>query len=192
MRGLEGDRDSDTHHEEVQTDERTQKRVQERNDERLAPISRDDERGERGGDGGAGDGQAGDGRHDQSMGGQTPPFAIEGTQQSAPTQAAAAPNVPPERLRQLAEQMVQKVMTGVDTKGLGVAVLQLQDGVLGGAQLQIKADGKNLSIEVHTHDDQAGRVFSSGQTAHELADSLSQRDFSLVSLVVNDESVVRS
>ena len=103
--------------------------------ERLAAISRDDE--QRGG----GDQDQGDGGGMQ--GGQMG-MPMQQPQVSAPAEAkgaAGAPRIPANALNEI----VKRCLAGVNTKGMNEFQIDLKDGVLGGATVKVTSNGRKVS-----------------------------------------------
>lgn len=182
----------------AENSEREQEQQIKRRSDRLAAISRDDEKhsgGSDGGEGRPGENDAQQRNHPDLAALMTQKSdGLEGISNAASTSSAAQAHggATPQQTREVVQEIVKHIMAGLDKKGLGVMHIELRDNVLSGAQLTVKAEEQGLSIRVRTHDDNVARLFSSGQTAQELQGALQNKGILLRTLEVNDEKVIRS
>ncbi len=139
------------------------------------------ERGGGQGGGGSMGGGGGDSGQDGNMQGQGGIAAAGGmAEASGPAQAqgAAGPQIPAHIL----QEIVKRVLVGVDKEGMSNFVIQFKDDVLGGATMQISAKDGKISAKFTTGDKNAGRLLKASEGA--LARAFAQKGMSLESLTV--------
>jgi len=160
-------------------------RVQRQGD-RLAAIAGDErhehqQEGNLGGGGGGGAASDGGAGMDFGGGGQPGAGLAAGTSavaQAEQAQGPQAPQIPSELIREL----VNKVYAGVTPEGLSQFTVELKSDVLGGARLDIVAEGGKISCTVHTSDKNTGRLIKASEGA--LARAFAQKGLTLERLAV--------
>jgi flagellar hook-length control protein FliK len=143
---------------------------------RAQPTDKDG-RGAGSGGGGA-ETQTGQGGN---MGGQPQGFAnpaMGSVQASSQPQGAVVPQIPPAVL----QEIVKRVMVGVDKEGLASFVVQFKEDVLGGATMQINAQHGKISAKFTTPDKNAARLLKASEG--QLARAFAQKGMSLERLEV--------
>jgi hypothetical protein len=174
----------DNNEQQVKVDEKQQRSDEakrEKQHDRLAPISRDDsaQQDSGGGELGGGDGHSGSGK-DLSGGGEAAAGSVEIHGAPAPGEAQGATGA---RLpRELIHSMVAQAFAGVTPEGFHQFTVELKDGVLGGARLDVVADGGNIRCTFHTSDKNVARLVRASEGA--LAGALEKRHLRLESLDV--------
>lgn len=96
----------------------------------------------------------------------------------AAAQGANAPQIPAAILQEL----VKRVMVGVDKNGIGNFVIQLNDDVLGGATLQISAKDGKIKAKFTVNDENIARLLKASEG--QLARAFGHKGLSLESLEV--------
>lgn len=132
----------------------------------------------RGGSGGASQNPGGGG------GGDRGPEGIAGAGAAAQAEQAPASHGPqqPKLPEAVLQELVKRVMVGVDAKGMGTFVVQLKDDVLGGASMQITAQNGKISAKFSVSDDNTARLLKASEGA--LARAFGRKGMSLESLTV--------
>jgi hypothetical protein len=140
--------------------EATQQRVDKQQD-RLAPISRDDRQGGNKGESGEGGGK--------EMGSQADGFGAQG-QGVAQTQGAQASGPAqvqgksgPQLPQAVIQQIVERVMVGVNKEGLSQFRIELKENVLAGSVLTITAKDGKISAHFETRDKNVGRLLKASE-----------------------------
>ncbi len=143
--------------------------------DKLAAISRDDKNGGEGG--GAGAGSEGDG---QNFMGQASGTAVSETQATTAqaAQGAAAPQIP----QAILQEIVKRLMVGVNAEGIGQVHIQFNEGVLGGASLTLSAKDGKIKAQFQTKDRMMGNLIKSSEGA--LARALAHKGLTLERLDV--------
>jgi hypothetical protein len=141
--------------------ETTQQRVDKQQD-RLAPISRDDRQG-------GGKGESGDGGGGKEMGSQSDGFGAagqgiaqaQGAQAGGPAQVqgSAAPQLP----QAVIQQIVERVMVGVNQEGLSQFRIEFKDNVLSGSVLTLTAKDGKVSAHFETRDVNVKRLLKASE-----------------------------
>jgi hypothetical protein len=121
-------------------------------DKRGAPVSLDDER-ENKGSGGHGE-EAG-----MSFGQPQSGMSSELHASSNTPQAGAGARLP----QNLIYTLVERVFAGVTPEGLSQFTVELKDGVLGGARLDVVANGGKIRCTFHTPDKNIGRLVKASE-----------------------------
>lgn len=182
-RDLKGRRD-DVHERATASNDKqakTDNEVVSKQQDRLAPISRDDRREQGGGGLGGGDSQGGDSSMD--FGGQpqtAAPLGAADLGKSAPTEGPHAPRIPPEVIRAL----VDKVFAGVTPEGLSQFTIEFKGDVLGGARLDVTAKDGKITCTFHTDDKNIGRLLKASEG--QLARTFAQKGLTLERLAVEE------
>lgn len=173
-------RDRDAREQEVQTKEGESKEsVREAQQDAQRVDAIDYERGRGGGGGSMGGGS--DSGHEGSMQDQGGIAAIGGmaeTKGPAQVQGANAPQIP----QAVLQEIVKRVMVGVDKEGMASFVIQFKDDILGGATMQITAKDGKIAATFTTSDKNAGRLLKASEGA--LARAFARKGMSLESLTV--------
>lgn len=171
------------HREAAADDKRVMKQA-----DKLQAISRDDhQQQDRGGDlGGGREGERGDkggkeGREAQAA--QPGQLAqAQGPQQAAPTQqaqAVAAPRLPPEVINQI----VERVLVGVNKQGLSEFHIEFKGNLLAGTSVHVTAQDGKISARFESPDANVRRLVKSSEG--ELARAFARKGLKLERLEVN-------
>ncbi len=96
----------------------------------------------------------------------------------AAAQGANAPQIP----EAILQELVKRVMVGVDKSGIGNFVIQLKDDVLGGATLQISAKDGKINAKFTVNDENIARLLKASEG--QLARAFGHKGLSLESLEV--------
>ncbi len=150
---------------------------EQRQQDRLAPISRDDrqEQGQGmggGGHGGGADAGGGDG-------GQHQPQQQIGMVASKQAEGArGAPQIPPEVIKEL----VQQAFAGVTPEGLHQFTVELKGDVFGGTRLDVVCNEGKISCTFHTNDKNVARLLKASEGP--MARALSHKGLTLERLAV--------
>lgn len=140
--------------------EATKQRVDKQQD-RLAPISRDDRQG--GNKGGSGEGGG------KEMGSQSDGFgpAGQGVAQAQGAQTSGAAQVQGSAAAQLPQaviqQIVERVMVGVNQEGLSQFRIEFKDNVLSGSVLTLTAKDGKISAHFETRDVNVKRLLKASE-----------------------------
>lgn len=160
---------------------KTEKGRVEKQDDKLAAIQRDDREGSRGGgDGGdMGGGEFGsqqEGQLGSSLGG----MQAEGAQGAAvqEAQAAQGPRLP----QQVLQELVKRVMVGVNEEGLTEMHIEFNKDVLAGTRLVISVKDGKISARFSTDDVNIGRLIKASEG--ELARAFGRKGMTLECLEV--------
>lgn len=144
--------------------------------ERVEALDRDGTN--QGGAGGGG--FSGDSGREGSMQGQGQ--AIAGANAASRTdgsvQGANVPQIP----EAILQELVKRVMVGVDKNGIGNFVIQLKEDVLGGATLQISAKDGKITAKFTVNDENIARLLKASEG--QLARAFGHKGLSLESLEV--------
>ena len=170
----------DDHHET--TNKAEEKQVKADNErlvkqqDKLAPISRDDKREQKGGFGGK---QSGAGEGAMDLGGKAQQAMGTGAPvKSSEAQGSGAPTMPPEVIREL----VSRVFAGVTPEGLSQFTIELNPSVLSGARLDVVAKDGKITCTFHTDDKNVGRLLKASEG--QLARAFAQKGLTLEQLAV--------
>lgn len=171
-----------------QEDKSTQKSSAAKGD-RLAAIARDDKEAQKHDRGSNFGGQQKGSSQEQgsNLGGMgKTQFQF---QQTATVQSASGGSAMTQR--QLINELVKNIRTGVDAKGIGVVQIDLKDTVLSGASLLVTSNQNGIAVKFAAQDPNIARLLSSGGTAHELKSALGDQGINLDTLEVNGQKVLR-
>jgi len=146
--------------------------------DKLAAISRDDREGQQGGGGNLDGGDSGN--QSQLASGAGAVAQAEGAQTAATqqVQGATAPRISPE----LVQQLVERVLVGVNKEGLSEFQIEFKQDVLAGSRLSITAKDGKISAKFHTDDTNIGRLLKASEG--ELARAFGRKGLTLERLEV--------
>jgi hypothetical protein len=151
--------------------------------DQLAPISRDDRRGS-GSGGGAGESESGGNKEQQKslMASSDPTAAMQretqGAQSAQAPQGTQAPKMPPAML----QEIVNRVLVGLNKEGLSEMHIEFKEGVLGGGSLQISSKDGKVSAKFTVGDQNTKRLLRASQG--ELERAFEQKGLALESFDV--------
>ena len=149
--------------------------------DQLAPISRDDRKRDSSGGGDDAGGNKGD---QQQKAGGDPTMATQGKQLQGGSAAQEAKGAGPQvKIPQAAlQEIVSRVLVGMNKDGLSEMHIQFKDGVLGGASLQISASGGNIKAKFTVGDQNTKRLLKASEG--ELARAFGHKGMRLESMEV--------
>ncbi len=100
----------------------------------------------------------------------------------AKTDETQKTNAPPKIPDEVLHQLVDRIFVGVDQKGLGQFIIELKDGVLGGGQINVSAQGGKIKLKFSGLDESSKRLVRNSK--QELAARLRGKNLSLDSFEV--------
>ena len=131
--------------------------------DKLAAISRDDRQsggGGGGGGGGMGGGSNSGERNDAiAAGGAAALGESSGTQEAQAVAGANAPKLP----QAVVDELVKRVMVGVDKEGLSQFHIEFKEDVLAGSRMQISVKDGKISVKFETEDVNVGRLLKASE-----------------------------
>ncbi|MBI3180462.1 MAG: hypothetical protein HYZ27_12420, partial [Deltaproteobacteria bacterium] len=155
----------------AESDRRVETREQQQQNDRLAAISRDDPRGQKGG-GGGGD-LGGDAGAEGQLAGQgniaQPAQAVAASE----AKGAAGARLP----QHVLDEIVKRVLVGVNAQGISEFQIEFRENVLAGSRLFISAEGGKISARFETPDANVKRLLKASEG--ELARAFGRKGLSL-------------
>jgi hypothetical protein len=133
----------------------------EKQGDQLAAVSRDDRQKQSGGDSDAG------GSKEQQKGmfaGSDPTMAAQAKEMQGPAASQQAQGTAGTKIPQaVIDQLVQRVLVGLNKEGLGEMHIQFKEGVLGGGSLQISSKDGKINAKFTVPDQNTRRLLRASQ-----------------------------
>ena len=133
--------------------------------------------------------EASDHRREQVLAGASGAATLQALLGVSPKQSSSGAGAVHANVQKMIDEIVSKVHTGLAGSDKPVIHIELKESVLSGSGLTIQRDGDGVSLKIQSPNDEVSRLFSSGQTAHELAQSLKRGGVNLTSFEVNNVRV---
>ncbi|MCK5687674.1 hypothetical protein KAI87_00320 [Myxococcota bacterium] len=129
--------------------------------DKLAAISRDDRQSGGGGGGGGamGGGNSGDNKEALATGGAAALGESSGMKEAEAVTGANAPKLP----QAVVDELVKRVMVGVDKEGLSQFHIEFKEDVLAGSRMQISVKDGKISVKFETEDVNVGRLLKASE-----------------------------
>jgi hypothetical protein len=133
--------------------------------------------------------EANESRREQVLAGATGAATLQALLGVSPKQSSSGAGAVHANVQKMLDEIVSKVHTGLAGSDKPVIHIELKESVLSGSSLTIQRENGGVSLKIQSPNDEVSRLFSSGQTANELAQSLKRGGVNLTSFEVNNVRV---
>ncbi len=133
--------------------------------------------------------EANENRREQALAGATGAATLQALLGVSPKQSSSGAGAVHANVQKMIDEIVSKVHTGLAANDKPVIHIELKESVLSGSALTIAREGNGVSLKIQSPNEEVTRLFSSGQTAHELAQALKRGGVNLNTFEVNNVRV---
>ena len=130
--------------------------------------------------------EASESRREHVLAGATGAATLQALLGVSPKQSSSGAGAVHANVQKMIDEIVSKVHTGLAGSNKPVIHIELKESVLSGCSLTIQREANGVSLKIQSPNDEVTRLFSSGQTAHELAQALKRGGVNLNTFEVNN------